>query len=259
MIAAALAIDGLGGDARGAFEIASRGKYHGIAFATNHAELMPDKLGQSARRHLKTILSGKQLEIDAIRVAGPRGGFGDAGTIDRMMENARKGILLAADLGVGTVSMNVGNLVDSKVPTETVVAAIRELAQHADAVGRGKMTLTLGGDVTGVLGGILKAVDYERAKVNLDTARMIGAGEDALKVAEDLGGMIGELTAADVVRAGKSVRAVYLGEGQVALPELMEILEEQGFGGPVVVDVRDLSDGAEGAEHAAGVLRALMR
>src|SRR5688572_7848103 len=82
-IPAALAIDGLAGDARGAFELASSARYAGIAFATNHPELTPDKLGQSARRHLKTLLSSKQLGIQAIRVAAPRGALTETDTIDR--------------------------------------------------------------------------------------------------------------------------------------------------------------------------------
>ena len=102
-------------------------------------------------------------------------------------------------------------------------------------------------------------MDYERARVNLDAAGLIGAGEDPLTVAEEMAGVIGEVTAADAIRAGQALRATFLGEGQVPLPELMEILQEQGFHGPMVVDVRDLPDAAAGARHAAEVLRRLWR
>ncbi|HUO10843.1 MAG TPA: sugar phosphate isomerase/epimerase family protein [Phycisphaerae bacterium] len=255
VIPVALAIDGLGEDARAAFGVAAEAGYGGVSFATNHAELTPDELGQSGRRDLKRILAGKHLEIAAIRIASPRTGLADPGTIDRTMENARKGMLLAQDLGVQTVALNVGNLADSKVPMETVVAAIRELAQHADAAG---LTIAVGSETATILGGVLKRVDYERARVNFDTARIIGAGEDPLKIAESLAESIGQLTATDAVRAGQSVRATFLGEGQLPLVELMEILQDIGFRGPTVVDVRDLPDGGEGARHAAGVLRRLL-
>ena len=72
-------------------------------------------------------------------------------------------------------------------------------------------------------------------------------------------GMIGQLTASDAIRSGRGggVRAVPLGEGQLPLRELAEMLREQGFDGPWVVDVRDLGDAAAGARQAAEVLRKL--
>ncbi len=164
--------------------------------------------------------------------------------------------MLAKDLGVLTVSLNIGNLTGSKIPESTIVAAIRDLAQHADAAG---LTLALGSDAALTLAGIIKQVDYDRARINLDSARLIAGGEDPLKLAEALAGGIGQLTAADAVRAGSTVRSTFLGEGQLPLPELMEILEEQGFRGPTIVDVRDLPDAAAGARHAAQVLGKLLR
>src|SRR5690349_10850277 len=92
-IPAALALDGLANlDARASFDVASDAHYHGIAFATNHRELNPEALGPSARRHVKTILAAKQLQVDSVRAAAPRGGLTDAGTIDRTLENAGKAI-----------------------------------------------------------------------------------------------------------------------------------------------------------------------
>jgi sugar phosphate isomerase/epimerase len=255
-IPASLAIDSLGDDARAAFALAAEARFRGIAFATNHAQLTPDELTQTGRRDLKRILSSKHLTLEALRIAAPRTALADPGTIDRTIENARKGIHLARDLGVTTVSLNVGNLADARTPMDTVVSAIRELAQHADAAG---LTLAIGSDSLDILAGILKRVDYDRARVNFDTARIIAAGEDPLKVAENLADAIGQLTAADAVRAGSSVRATYLGEGQLPLPELMEILQELNFRGPTIVDPRDLPDAAKGARHAAEVLAKLLR
>ncbi len=255
-IPASLAIDALGDDARAAFSLASEARFQGIAFATNHPQLTPDELTQSGRRDLKRILSSKQLSLDALRIAGPRTALADPATIDRTIENARKGFHLAHDLGITTVSLNVGNLADSKTPMDTVVSAIRELAQHADSAG---LTLAISSDSSDILAGILKRVDYDRARVNFDTARIIAAGEDPLKVAENLGDAIGQLTAADAVRAGSSVRTTYLGEGQLPLPDLLEILQELNFRGPMIVDPRDLPDPATGAHHAAEVLAKLLR
>ncbi|MCL2647907.1 MAG: sugar phosphate isomerase/epimerase [Phycisphaerales bacterium] len=255
-IPASLALDGLAGDARNAFDLAAEMHYRGIAFATNHPELTPDQLGQTARRHLKTLLTTKRLEIDTIRIAVPKGSLTDPATIDRTLDNAQKAFLLARDLGVKTVSLNVGNLTDNKVPHSTMIAAIRQLAQHADAAG---LTMSLSGGLANPLRSVLKEVDYDRAMAHLDTGMTLAAEEDILVAAEALVGVIGQVTAADVIRAGKTVRSTFLGEGQLPLHELLEILEDQGFRGPLVVDVRDLPDGVAGARHAAHVLHELLQ
>lgn len=258
VIPAALAIDGLSNlDARGSFDVAAAAGYRGIAFATSHGELNPEALGPSARRHVRTILGAKGLGLESLRAAVPRGGLTDAATIDRTLENARKGMVLARELGISTVSLNVGRLGEQAgVPETTVIAALRELAQQADSSG---LTLALaaeGGAES--LGRIVKAVDFERARINLDAGRAIGEGEDLLAGAEWAAGHIGQFTVADVIKSGRGVRAVPLGEGQLPLRELAALLREQGFQGPWVVDVRDLADGTTGARRAAEVLRKIL-
>src|SRR4051794_7724601 len=115
-VAASLSLDAVAGDARAGFELASEARYRGVSFATNHAELSPDELTATGRRHLRKILSSKDLVLDAIRVASPRGALTDPASIDRTIDNARKAFLLAADLGVRTVALNVGDLGQSKTP-----------------------------------------------------------------------------------------------------------------------------------------------
>ncbi|HVT80073.1 MAG TPA: sugar phosphate isomerase/epimerase family protein [Phycisphaerae bacterium] len=257
-VPAALSIEGLPtADARASFDLAAASGYQGIAFATNHPELNPDALGASARRHVKTILSTKHLGIDSVRAAAPRGGLADAATIDRTLDQARKAMLLARELGVRTVSLNVGRLPDERgsgggIPESTLVAAVRELAQHADASG---LTLALSADELEPLTRILKAVDFDRARIDFDTARSLGAGGDVLLDLDRAAGRIGQLTAADAIRAGRNLRAAALGEGQLPLQELVERLREQDFTGPWVVSVRDLPDAAGGAARAAEIMR----
>jgi sugar phosphate isomerase/epimerase len=251
-VPAALSLDGLAGDAREAFALASEAGYQGIAFATNHAELTPEVLGESGRRHLRKILETKRLGVEAIRAAAPRTGITDMGTIDRTVENVRKAVALARDLGVGTVAVNLGPVGSGNVNEGAAAGAVRELAEMADRAG---IVLAVSGESSAPVEAILKQIAFDRARVNLDSGRLIAGGEDPLKVAEELAGRLGQFTAADAVRAGKAVRGAFLGEGQLPLVELLEILDEIGFRGPTVVDVRDVPDGAAGARHAAEVLR----
>jgi sugar phosphate isomerase/epimerase len=250
---ASLSLDGLPTDARSAFALASDAGFRGIAFATNHRELTPDALGDTARRHLKKLLTSRNLRIDAIRAAAPRAGITDPATIDRTVDNVKAALQLAHQLGVHTLALNLGPLSSaSGVTPASAAAVIRELAQEADAAG---VTLALSADAAAPLEELLKTVNADHARANLDAARLIAAGNDPLHVAESLAPRLGQFTAADAVRAGNTLRSAYLGEGQLPLVEMLEVLDNIGFQGPSVVDVRDLADPAAGARHAAEVLR----
>ena len=90
-IPAALSLDGLGPDARESFELAAESGYRGIAVPTNHPQLRPSELSVSGRRHLKKTLHTRHLDLEAIRVAAPRGGLTDPATIDRTVDQAASG------------------------------------------------------------------------------------------------------------------------------------------------------------------------
>lgn len=250
-INAALSLDGLGDDARASFDLASTLGYRGIVIPTNHPQLSPGELSASAKRQIKKILEGRDLCLDGLRVAGPRGGLSTPESIDRTVDNARKAIALAFDLGVKQVSVNAGSLAHP----QSAQSAAKIIAQEADRAG---ITVAFSADETAGLATLLKAVAFEYAKANFESARAIGAGADPIAAAETLAGMIAQFTAADAVRAGKSVRMVELGQGQVALGELLAALRDMDFAGPVVVDVRHLSNAILGAEHAAAILRPLL-
>jgi len=254
-IHAALSLDGLGTDARAAFDLAADAGYGGIALPTKHPQVLsPGDFGDSARRHFLNTLHHRHLTLDAIRIAAPRNGLTDPASIDRTLENARKAFTLAHALGVKTVSLYAGPLANAKLSAETMAGAARVLASEADRAG---VTLALSSESGKELQTLLAAVAAEHFRANLDPAGLVAAGADALAVAAELGERIGQFTAADAIRAGRQCRAVELDEGQVPLRELVEQLREQGFTGPTVVDVRDLGNAAVGARRAAEVLRGL--
>lgn len=261
-IPAALSLDGLPGDARQAFDLASASGYAGIAIPTDHAELSPEQLGPTARRHVLRLLSSQGLTIQTLRVATPRGPEGGAGgltdpaTIDRTLDAASQALTLARELGVQTLSLAIGSLATSKVSESTLISALRDLSQRADAAG---IALALGADSTEKLASLLKNVDFDRARMDLSGARLIGAGVDPLQIARDYAGHIGQFSATDAVRAGHSLRLVELGAGQLPLAEMLELLHEQGFAGPTVVDIRGTGDPDTAARHAAEVLRRALR
>ena len=254
-IAAALSLDGLAGDARSAFELAAGAGYSGVAIPTNHRELSPEALGETGRRHLMKTLGARGLGVASVRAAAPRGGLGDPATIDRTVENTRRALKLAGALGVKTVSMYAGAVGEGKEGESSVMAALKELAQEADA---GGIALAVGAESLEKLGLVLAKVGYDGAKLNVLPAQGIAAGEDVVRQLELAAGRVGQFTAADAVKVGRSVRAAELGEGQVPWEEIIEMLRAQDFQGPMVVDVRELGEPGQAAEHAARVLRKLL-
>jgi sugar phosphate isomerase/epimerase len=90
-------------------------------------------------------------------------------------------------------------------------------------------------------------------------AGAIAAGEDLAKVIESLAKSPGAMTASDAIKAGKQLRLVTLGEGQVPWAEVFEILRERDFHGPTIVDVRDLANSPAAAMEAAAYLRRFLR
>jgi sugar phosphate isomerase/epimerase len=253
-IAAALSLDGVGGDARAGFALAGGAGYSGVAIATNHAELSPEALSDSGRRHVKKILESSQMNVAAVRAAGPRGGLMDPAGIDRMVGNVRKAMKLAADLSASTVTLHAGSM--SAAGVAGGAAALKELAQEAEHAG---LTLAVSGDASDKLLAMLADTGCENATLNMSPAAAIGAGEDAVKLLQSLRKLPGALTAADAIKAGKQLRLVTMGEGQVPWEEVFAVLREQDFRGPTIVDVRDLTDSPAGAIDAAAYLRRFLR
>ncbi len=175
IIPAALAIEGIAGDARAAFAVAAENGYRGIAFATNHAELNPEALGDSARRHLKSILGSKRLGIEALRAAGPRGGLTDAGSIDRTMDEARRAMALGARFGRddGGDSCGPADRTTRNGGTRCAGSDGNFRVAGIGAAG-GRSGIDAGHwraeGATSVLQRVLKAVDFERARLNLETS-----------------------------------------------------------------------------------------
>ncbi len=150
------------------------------------------------------------------------------------------------------MSLEVGALGSdgtAQVVGGSIVMAARELAEEAEAA---RVTLALGAVDSDKLLDLIGVLASSRVRVNLETARL--GDENPLLALGKMAGRVGQYTAADAVRG----RRVALGEGETPLRELMELLREQGFTGPVVVDVRELADGRAGARAGAEVLRRLL-
>lgn len=254
-IPAALSLDGLGDDVRASIILAAESGYAGIAFPTNHPQLQAQDFGFTARRHLQRILESHQLGLQSIRIAAPRAGLCDPTTIDRTVDNALKAIVLAHDMGVGNVSLHAGMISDLKVSSSTLESAVREITDQAQRTG---VTLSLSADSTSKLETLLTHCQNTNLRAILAPGQTIADGEEPIQAAHLLAGQIGLVALSDAIRSGNAVRAVELGQGQVPWAELFQTLREQEFRGPLVVDVRELTNAPNCAAQAATTLRPLL-
>ncbi|MDE2999659.1 MAG: sugar phosphate isomerase/epimerase [Gemmatimonadota bacterium] len=74
----------------------------------------------------------------------------------------------------------------------------------------------------------------ERARVLLDTGHLLSAGESIMPFAEALAGRIGRVRLRD--QAGD--KPVPFGEGEAPFEELLNLLTDCGYGGPLVVELK---------------------
>ena len=258
-ISAALSLDGLGDQARAAFDLAAQAGYAGVSIPSNHPEIGPAALSDTGLRHLKKTLDSQRLAIAAVRIAGPRAGLADPATIDRMMAHAQAGMQWAHALGVPVVGLHIGSLreVATSAAYASILSAARTLANEADKAG---LTLALSADDLGNLRGLLDTLAFDHAQANFDPASALGAGEDPEAAAQRLLGRIGQMTADDATGGARGTsQRVELGQGQVPVRELLAMLESTGFHGPVIVDVRHLPNAPHAAQAAADYLRQLRR
>ena len=186
---------------RAAFDLAADAGYAGIAFATNQPELRPADLGASARRHLQRILASKNLRIDALRIAGPRGGLADSASVERAIENARKGIALAFDMGIKTISVNAGALAGEAAKNDSIYAAARQIAEDADRAG---VIVAFAADGSAALEQLISHLAWDRACANLETAREIAGGHDPVEVLQKFRGAVAQVTLADAISRGSA-------------------------------------------------------
>lgn len=245
LIDKSLVIDPFGDDARQAFVLAADSGYNGVAFSTRHPELNPEKLGSSARRHVRRILAGHNLGVSSIYLPTSAKGLADPDRLDELLHRVEEAVNLAYALGVTQVGLYGGDTAGLGSPAARDAAKL--IAELSDRSG---VQIALSGDDPTALAKLLRAVAHGGLHADLQTQRLLGQ-PNIIAAAELLAGLAGQMTCADGIKAGQKVRAVPLGHGAIPWSELLKTLNAHEFAGPALVDVRHLSDPVGAARTAA--------
>lgn len=213
-------------------------------------ELSPDKLGDTARREIRTVLKGYSLEAAAIRVPLRRGLDAAEGQQARI-EYVAKAIRLAVDLGprIVVVPCPVLPADPTAKKAETLRDALSALAVLGDKLG-GIVALEAGADPAEKLVEYLKSFDTAGLAVAFDPANFLANRHDPVAALAALTGKIGIVHARDVRASAAGAKEVAVGAGDVDWTAVVVTLEAGGYDGYLVVD-RQTGDDRPG-DLAAG-------
>ncbi len=269
-----LHIDTLGDDLRHAVNVAAELGYAGIAVGIGHPQLTAADFGITARRHFMKMLHSRNLKLSAVRVGAGAMGCSDWNQAERLIHQTRRALDMVRDCRAGEVVIYLGEPSAEITPCGAVPAASKpddRGAGDADAIARSVMDEILSaGDRAGIkltvssghaawLALLLKKHISKTFGAALDSGRVLAAGSSPPFAAVELAGMIHTWVCADAVRTGGVTQSVLLGGGHGDFRAVADVLDEQDFSGPVIVDIRGQADPTAAAAHAARMLRNVVR
>lgn len=143
-------------------------------------------------------------------------------------------------------------------------AAAEPLQRAADAAAQRGIGLAVrnepGGRATaGEVAALLDAVGRENAGACWDPATALEHGEESGTGLRTLGGRIGLVMVRDGEAAAQGWTPRPLGDGAVGWEALLRVLGEQGYGGPLCLDLHALESARDGLAEATTLIRLLRR
>lgn len=194
-------------------------------------DLSPEKLTDTGRRELRTLLKGNNLEMTAVNCPLRRG-LDEGADLDRRLEHVRRVMGMAAELGCGRVIVEPGDY-----ESETLRHSLTDLTRHGDRTGvllALESGLLNGGDTAA----FVETFDTGSLGVNFDPANHLLNGHDPLAAVLPLKGHIAHMHAHDArkKRASRTSEETALGAGDVEWMGLLGALAALDYAGWVVVE-----------------------
>ncbi|MBQ3889426.1 MAG: sugar phosphate isomerase/epimerase [Clostridia bacterium] len=241
----------------------------GIQVYASHGDYTPQALSPAARAEFRNLVKDNGLVISAL-CGDLGGGFGDPAANVEKVEQSKRIIDLALDLGTDIVTTHIG-----VVPTDPhherygiLQEACGELAAYADSCGA-HFAVETGPETAETLCGFLDTLGSTGVGVNLDPANLVMVtGDDPVRAVHTLKKYIVHTHAKDgrrlrendpevvygvkkdVIVTDRGFIELPLGEGDVPFPAYLAALEEIGFDGFLTIE-REVGDNPERDIRAA--------
>jgi len=253
---------------------------------------IPSDLSASGQREFRHILSSHELALNAIHVALSGKAFMPGGDIDRALDRTQSAMTHARELGAQSVVVDLGPLPRERPgPPRPVIKPEQlgllilpdppkvELAPQADApvdlaamshfdsamvelgrrADRLSVVIVLRSTLSPVssLADAIRRVDCPWFFACCEPANLLAQGTDFTDAFNLIGPRVRHVLAHDVVlgEAGRTKPAL-LGRGDVPWRQLIELLRDADYSGPLTIDPTELPDRALATRTAIAQLRA---
>lgn len=242
-------------------------RFHTVELPTVEGELTPKNLSQSGRRHLGRLLDNHGLHASTLIADMPSLHITDAQSVDERIERTKDILILARDMKVKVVSASFGALThpETSEPSPVAVEALCHIGEIAESCGvHFAIRPTYdGGDR---LLNLLRAIRCPSIKVGLDPGAMVMAGVNPLASIEQY---INDLSLLHVRDGTSGLRDASqgetqpghetpLGQGDVDLVGLLEILREADYRGPCIIRRTQSPHPADDIQYARDTLKRMM-
>ncbi len=238
--------------ARHALASAAKLGVHGVQVDAG-GELSPDRLTDTGRRELRTLLRSYNLSLAAVNCPLRRG-LDTAADLQPRVEWVRKVMQLAVDLGCRAVVAACPKVpYDAESPrAQTLREALLAIGPHGDRVGV-TLALEVGFDPGAKVRDYLAGFDTGSLRITYDPANMLVNGHDPIANLAPLKGYVAHTHARDArtTSVSRGTEEVPVGAGDVEWMAYVATLEAIEYGGYLCVDRENGDDRA--ADVATGV------
>ena len=264
-----------------AFKIASSLGVTGIQMYAVSGEHAPENMTNAKKRELLSVMSDNGLRFSAL--CGDFGkGFGNPEENPKLIEDSKRILDLAKELGTDIVTTHIGVVPNDKSHPRYAIMqdACGRLAEYADSIGS-HFAIETGPETSLVLGEFLDGLHSTGVGVNLDPANLVMVtGDDPVKAVHRLKKYIVHTHAKDGIKLCDSnpeyiyhvvhpipkefegieyFREVPLGEGSVDYPAYLKALSDIGYNGFLTIERECGDTPAKDIEKAAKFLQNLMK
>lgn len=201
-------------------------------------ELRPREMTRTAVRHLKKILTDRNLAVCSYSFPTRRNLF-DTDDLDRRLDATRQAMSTAYELGARIVSGSPAKIPDRETEPndyQLMLAALTDLASHGQKVGCW-YALSTSSSSPETYRELMEQLPPGVA-IDFDPAGLIMNGHSPDDTLKQIGKHVMQFRARDAVRDLATARGieVQLGRGSVDLPQMLGVLEEHQFNGHFVIE-----------------------
>ncbi len=232
-----LDIGDLASPPKDALNAAAAMSFDAVEVPTVSGDLSPESLTPSGRRHFARFVSGLGLDLAALQADMPGMRLTDSARADERIARTTRIIELARDVGVGVVTASVGALAhpDTGELSSLAMEGLSRIGEVADAC-RVRFAIR-SSDPGDCIYETLQAVGCPSLKVGWDPAAMVMRGINPLDAIERYAEHITLFHARDALAGGqeRAGQETGLGEGEVDLLGVLDVLRSLEYGGPYIL------------------------